>query len=106
MAQRRVAQGDCEGDGESSMIASFEDLTTKLNDCLDDLAVLRKKQDNPELQYALRVEAGFYLMQMVEGMDQMDYEYALLVCEIGPDIAAEYRSIYYGAVRQCMEAQV
>lgn len=81
----------------------MNDLTTALLDTLEDLHdAIDHGCDRATLD-TLRIKAGSLVLQMQEQLDELDYEYALMCCEIGPDMAEHYKQAYLFSIRTRLE---
>lgn len=78
------------------------DLTTALLDCLYDL---RHTPDTTQRR-ALRIEAGLYILQMQEQFDDLDYAYALQLCELEDEKAEGYKQLYIASTRRKLKVQL
>lgn len=81
----------------------MNDLTTALLDTLEDLHdAIDHGCDRATLD-TLRIKAGSLVLQMQEQLDELDYEYVLMCCEIGPDMAEHYKQVFLFSIFKRLE---
>lgn len=78
---------------------NIEDLINDLRDSLDDLRVLACSNLARQQQVALRINAGSIIATLREQLDDLDYAYAMFICELDSVTADHYRRIYLDAAR-------